>query len=129
MQDDRAHPDHSSAFHCAPLEQCPVADCDVLFQNSGNFMRGVDYRVILNIAARADDDLPFVAAQDDTVPDACTIANLDISDDHCRRGDKYIASDRWAVAFIFDNHLITTGAPAFSFISLLPRPRLSRALT
>src|SRR5262247_4898214 len=116
MQDDCPHPDHSSTFYRASFEQCPMADGDVLLEDSRNRRRGVDHRIILHVAAGADDDLPFVTPQNDAVPDARAIADLYIADDHCCRCDKYILTDRWAIAFIFDNHLMTTGATAFSFI-------------
>src|SRR5262245_26351070 len=105
VQHDRAHPDDRAVFDRAAFEQRAVADGHVIFENRGNFGRGVNDRVVLNVRSAPDDYPALVAAQHDAIPYARAIADLDVADDHRGRGYKNILADARVFTFIFDNHL------------------------
>jgi len=114
IQYRRMHPNEAAILqrtgmqhHLMPNGDAGTDDC------RPGFPRHMHHRIILDVRARADADMVYVAAHDATEPDAGMIADFDIADNHRPRRDEGGGGDFWGFAFVWKNlrHLKETPPP------------------
>lgn len=87
LQDDGTHTDDRSVLDTTTLEQCCVPDHHVRTHHCRHIKGCVDNAIVLNRGPGANANRRQIAAKHRTEPNRRTIADLDIAQQHSRRGD------------------------------------------
>ena len=95
VEDDRAHADEHLVLDGAGMEDGGVADGDQFTHVAAEVVGEVDDGVVLDIGARADNDLMDVAPQGDVIPDAYFFMQGDAPDHIRAGGDEHAFVNGW----------------------------------
>ena len=94
VQNDRAHADEAFVADGAGVNNGGVADGDKSSEDARKIIRQMHDGIVLNVAARADDDAIDVAAQNGVVPNADLVAQSDVAEDHRAFCDVNVFAER-----------------------------------
>src|SRR5438128_1743538 len=81
----------------------PMPNCTLFTNGQGRIGIDMQGAIILDVGARTNNNGSAVATYNGVIPDACTLMNGDIANNHCTRGNEDVICDGRPNAVIREN--------------------------